>query len=156
VPRRAVGLHAENYYHLYNRGVNRERTFFEPENYSYLLRRLRKYLASDAVQVAAYCLTPNHYHLLLLVQAEGSDEEWAHSSYREYKALREDSWLRTEAIFPQGASVLSERTGVSEHRAYREFVDSYLEDLPIAHLLFEDAGTMGAAKHDGRMGRPRG
>lgn len=32
MPRRTIELHAGNYYHVYNRGVNRERIFFEPEN----------------------------------------------------------------------------------------------------------------------------
>ncbi|MEW5871609.1 MAG: transposase [Chloroflexota bacterium] len=52
------------YYHLYNRGVNKERIFFERENYLFFLRRAREYFGS-AVSIVAYCLMPTHYHLLI-------------------------------------------------------------------------------------------
>ena len=53
------------YFHVYNRGVNRERIFFEERNYTYFLRRMRESVESSAVTVIAYCLMPNHFHLLL-------------------------------------------------------------------------------------------
>jgi REP element-mobilizing transposase RayT len=63
MPQRTVKLSPGEYYHLYNRGHNRERIFFERENYLFFLRRLRKYLL-PILDVVAYCLMPTHYHLL--------------------------------------------------------------------------------------------
>jgi len=60
-------LCAGEYYHLYNRGNNRERIFFERENYLFFLRRLRKY-AAPVLDVVSYCLMPTHYHLLVQVK----------------------------------------------------------------------------------------
>ncbi len=54
-----------NYYHIYNRGANRNPIFFENDNYLFLLRRLKKYSLKFSIQVIAYCLMPNHYHLLV-------------------------------------------------------------------------------------------
>ncbi|MCD4737955.1 MAG: transposase [Anaerolineae bacterium] len=54
-------------YHLYNRGNDRRRIFFERENYLFFLRRVRKYLLPQ-MEIAAYCLMPNHYHLLVRVR----------------------------------------------------------------------------------------
>lgn len=68
----------------------------------------------------------------------GKPEEWAYSSYQEYIGSRQDPWLWTERILFQGVSGFFEKPGAFEHRAYREFVESYVEDLAIAHLRFED------------------
>ncbi|MGQ0636516.1 MAG: transposase [Planctomycetaceae bacterium] len=76
MPRRRVELAVGEYYHVYNRGVNRERIFFDKENYAYFLRKFREYVTHPtspkggvrhAAVVLAYCLMPNHYHFLLQV-----------------------------------------------------------------------------------------
>jgi len=64
--RRTTQIVAGNYYHIYNRGNQRDRIFFERENYLYFLRKIRQYFR-DAVVVICYCLMPNHFHFLLLV-----------------------------------------------------------------------------------------
>jgi len=45
MPHRDVPFRAGEYYHLYNRGHNRQPIFFERENYLFFLRKLRQYLA---------------------------------------------------------------------------------------------------------------
>jgi putative transposase len=55
---------AELPYHVYNRGNNRQAVFFEPANYLYFLRKLRQHIAPHS-ELLAYCLMPNHFHLLL-------------------------------------------------------------------------------------------
>lgn len=67
MPRRGAELCAGEYYHLYNRGNNRKRIFYERENYLFVLQRLRKYLV-PILDIVAYCLMPTHYHLLVGVK----------------------------------------------------------------------------------------
>lgn len=51
-------------FHIYNRGNNKQTIFFERENYIYFLFKIRKYLLPHC-QIFAYCLMPNHFHLLI-------------------------------------------------------------------------------------------
>ncbi|XWK86194.1 MAG: transposase [Phormidium sp.] len=74
MPRREVILQAGNYYHVYNRGNNRQAIFFERENYLYFLRQLRNYLITNGTDIIAYCLMPNHYHLLVYLQTDNFSE----------------------------------------------------------------------------------
>lgn len=53
-------------YHLYNRGNGKERLFYTDENYNHFLRLYRKYLYND-LNTFAYCLMPNHFHLLVRI-----------------------------------------------------------------------------------------
>lgn len=61
---------AGNYYHIYNRGVNRGAIFFCEENYLFFLRRIRRYFTPDLAEIVAYCLMPTHYHLLVQVKTD--------------------------------------------------------------------------------------
>jgi putative transposase len=62
-----IPLEAGNYYHIYNRGNNSGRIFFSDRNYQYFLDKYRFYVG-PYVQTVAYCLLPNHYHLLVKIR----------------------------------------------------------------------------------------
>ena len=77
--------HENGYYHLYNRGVNKGLIFSDEQDYKTFLYYLKLYLCSEKLQVEylklypsrklknycdrlkllAYCLMPNHFHLLV-------------------------------------------------------------------------------------------
>jgi len=67
-------VYAETYYHLYNRGNNKELIFFEDDNYTYFLNQLKKYV-SPFCEVYPYCLMPNHFHFFLKVTEENAFEK---------------------------------------------------------------------------------
>lgn len=56
------------YYHIYNRANGWEDIFLEEENYYYFLKKYAEKL-NDVVKTVAYCLMPNHFHLLIQVRS---------------------------------------------------------------------------------------
>jgi putative transposase len=62
-----VPLHYGQYYHIYNRGNNRENLFIEERNYRYFLRLYLKYIEPIA-WTFAYCLLRNHFHFLVRIK----------------------------------------------------------------------------------------
>jgi putative transposase len=57
------------YYHIYNRGTNREDLLLEERNYRYFLQLYAKYIEPVA-QTYAYCLLRNHFHLLVWIMTQ--------------------------------------------------------------------------------------
>ena len=95
-------LSKDNIYHIYNRGVGRQDIFLERADYQAFLKRLLwvlsiepvdwsqtnlKPLPPEAFSILAYCLMPNHYHILIRQNADipiGSVVRKAFTSYAAY------------------------------------------------------------------------
>ena len=73
-----------NFYHIYNRGCNKEPIFFKEENYLYLLRKFKKTYKKYGANIIAYCLMPNHYHILVEQKIEVPLSEWIRSIFIGY------------------------------------------------------------------------
>ncbi|MCD6354397.1 MAG: hypothetical protein J7L95_02505 [Prolixibacteraceae bacterium] len=56
----------DNIYHIYNQGNNRQQIFFERKNYLFFLKKVRTYILPYA-DILAWCLMPNHFHLMVVV-----------------------------------------------------------------------------------------
>lgn len=53
------------YYHVYNRGVNKEKIFRDDEDFIYYLDKLRQFKDKYKINIIAYSLIDNHYHQFL-------------------------------------------------------------------------------------------
>jgi putative transposase len=62
------------YYHIYNRGNNREKVFFEERNYRYFLQLYAKY-AEPVADTYAYCLLRNHFHFMVRIKTVDEQEQ---------------------------------------------------------------------------------
>jgi len=64
-----IPLTGGNYYHIYNRGNNKDDIFFENENYYHFLRLFEKYIDPIA-ETYAWCLLKNHFHMLVYLKTD--------------------------------------------------------------------------------------
>lgn len=65
MPYRKDQIVADQYYHIYNRGNNRQNIFIEKKNYYYFLQKIEDAF-KDKVDLVCYCFMPNHYHLIVI------------------------------------------------------------------------------------------
>ncbi|MBI5885702.1 MAG: transposase [Deltaproteobacteria bacterium] len=64
---------AINYpHHITQRGNNQEQVFFDIEDKDFYLKTLKKYCARYELEIWAYCLMPNHVHILTVPKKETS------------------------------------------------------------------------------------
>ena len=52
-------------HHVTQRGVRRQATFFDDLDYKTYLRLAANFLVPSSLEIWAYCLMPNHFHLLV-------------------------------------------------------------------------------------------
>jgi REP element-mobilizing transposase RayT len=62
-----IPLEWGRYYHIHNRGHNRENLFVEERNYHHFLRLYPAHVEPFA-NAFAYCLLPNHFHFLVKME----------------------------------------------------------------------------------------
>ena len=87
MPRIPRGDSADGIYHIINRGNMRMQVFNDAEDYEYFLELLYKSAEKEKVAIHAYCLMPNHFHLLLSPEGEGSLSrmmQWLMTSHVRY------------------------------------------------------------------------
>jgi len=56
-------------YHVFSRAIGSEKLFTENENYRYFLQKMQQHLP-PVCDIIAYCLLPNHFHLLVEIKDE--------------------------------------------------------------------------------------
>ena len=87
MPRIPRGDSADGIYHIINRGNMRIQVFNDAEDYEHFLELLYKSAEKEKVAIHAYCLMPNHFHLLLSPEGEGSLSrmmQWLMTSHVRY------------------------------------------------------------------------
>ncbi len=98
-------LYPENIYHIYNRGNNKQKIFFNRENYLFFLKKIREHLKPH-LKFISYCLMPNHFHFLALTPYEFNAEKFSDkfktllSSYTRAINIKEK---RTGSLFQQNS-----------------------------------------------------
>lgn len=71
-------------HHVTQRGTRRMKTFFSAEDFQYYLDLVVKYKTESGVAVWAYCLMPNHVHLVVVPKQEDSLARLFRQVHRQY------------------------------------------------------------------------
>jgi len=94
-------LISNQFYHIYNRGNNREDIFIEEKNYSYFLSLVKKH-ALPIADIFAYCLLKNHFHLLIYtkeVTEENTISKGLSNLFNSYTKSFNKSYNRSGSLF---------------------------------------------------------
>lgn len=70
MPSHQIPLEPGYYYHIWTHANGQENLFKESKNYGFFLQKYQKYISPIACTYA-YCLMPNHLHLLISVKQKG-------------------------------------------------------------------------------------
>ena len=87
MPRIARGLANEQIYHIINRGNRRDVVFHDEYDFTKMLELLESAKIRFEINVYAYCLMNNHYHLVVYTKyAESLSAcmQWLGTSYVRY------------------------------------------------------------------------
>ncbi len=84
MPRIARGLVDGFVYHVLNRGNGGQKVFHKDQDYEAFIDLMKKAKARYAVKIFAYCLMPNHFHMVVVpIQAEELNKgmQWLMTSH---------------------------------------------------------------------------
>ena len=124
-----IKLCPEKYYHLFSRANGSEKLFKTDENYEFFLSKLQFHVSCVA-DVLAWCLLPNHFHLLIHVKSE----KFISESYQKIKQKPLiDNELLPDFIMERFSNLLNSYTKAFDKVYYRKgalFMD-YLRRVEI-------------------------
>jgi putative transposase len=135
MPYRKVQFAEGQFYHIYNRGVGRQPIFREEENYLFLLRRVKEYAGVLDVAIIAYCLMPNHYHLLVRQDGEEPAGRLPQRVFNSYTKAFNRRYGRTGTLFEGPFKAIHvDRDGYLLHLC------RYIHANPVKHGLVSELG----------------
>ena len=71
-------------HHITQRGNRRQETFFCEDDYAVYIELMAEWCARCGVEVWAYCLMPNHVHLITVPESEDSLRRAIGEAHRRY------------------------------------------------------------------------
>jgi len=122
----------DRYYHIYNRGNNRDKLFYHSGDYFFFLAKYKEYVAPFA-ETYAFCLLPNHFHFLIKTRNEISSSKSVVSNQLRklficYTKRINFMQKRTGGLFTKNF----QRIEISDE-AYLSHLVNYIHKNPVKH-----------------------
>ncbi len=132
------------FYHIYNRGFGKETIFFEFRDYKRFVENMVKYKQEfDGIQIYAWCLLPNQFHMLLKSDKSGFEIssfmkklQQAYAMYfkTKYRSKSPDlSLLKFPQLFEWRF-----KARMIDNEDYLQKVSNYIVLNPIKHGIVEN------------------
>ncbi|MFP4548549.1 MAG: transposase [Fidelibacterota bacterium] len=87
------------YYHIYNRGCNKEKIFHTEEDYEKLMHYILSSDHKDYFSLYAFALMPNHFHFFMKQVSEKPIAKWFQFIFNRYVQYFNRKYNRTGTIF---------------------------------------------------------
>ena len=130
-------------HHITQRGNRRQPTFFEDNDYRLYLRLLSEQCRKADVDIWAYCLMPNHVHLIVVPETEDGLRKGIGETHRQYtRAInnrmewRGFLWQGRFASFPMDESYLLAAARYVELNPVKAQLVQRPEDYPWSSARF--------------------
>ncbi len=65
-------LKINSFNHIFNRGFQKSQIFKDPEDYLFFLYKIMSLIRKKNLKIYAFCLMPNHFHLLIRDQQKNT------------------------------------------------------------------------------------
>ncbi len=118
-------LHGQ-YYHIYNCGINGVNLFREEMNYNHFLKLYDKYIEPVA-ETYAWCLMPNHFHLLVRVK-ENIVYKYSKASYDDRSVdavmFEEVKWQTVDLSSSAGHDSVNNETEIPQRQGSVKLPDA--------------------------------
>lgn len=179
----------ETYFHVFNRGVEKRTIFLDDQDYHVFLKYLRRHLSretsydefkrpyrnlSNDVELLAYCLMPNHFHLLLYQKSSTGIEPLMRSVLTAYTMYFNKRYRRVGTLFQgpyKAAPIISDeqlmhvsryihqnpKAQFKEYKfsSLKAYMDKATEDwlnpLPVLNIVDNYASFMGTAAESKKL-----
>jgi len=141
-------------YHIYNRGLEKQKLFFNKYDYEKFFRNLEKFLNDfKNIKLLSYCVLPNHFHFIIQ-----NKEEWfdlsnfmrqIQSSYAKYLVEKYKGSFWKWQIFEwrfNSKQITSEKyfnkcLYYVNYNAIKHWIVDKIEDYPYSSLFQLDPGV---------------
>ncbi|WP_114750221.1 transposase [Pleomorphovibrio marinus] len=126
---------SECVYHIFNKAIGEEKLFRLEDNYYFFLTRFQDYLG-EKVQTLAYCLIPNHFHLLVSIRPTVSNNQVV-KAFSDFQNSYSKSF---NSVFDRNGSLFRRKFKRKkiEDEAYLSRIVIYLHQNPVKHRLVKD------------------
>lgn len=130
----------ESFYHVYARGHSKRRIFLDEQDYLFFLNLLERYLSSDEVrnsagvpypnfynkvELTAFALMPNHFHLLVYQHHQGALADFMRSLMTSYSRYFNARYKQSGALFESRY-----RSSLIDNDGYLEHISRYIHLNP--------------------------
>jgi putative transposase len=130
-----IKLEPGHYYHIFNRGNNKEALFRENHNYNFFLNKYKKFIPS-VCDTLVYCLMKNHFHFLVKIKPETNSTraslQFSHL-FNSYTQSYNISYNRTGALFQRQF-----KRKLADDEDYRRTLVQYIHLNPTKHNVHLD------------------
>ncbi|MBO9620883.1 MAG: transposase [Niabella sp.] len=124
-------LNFKTYYHIYNHANGDDNLFREKENYNFFLKKYRQHIDPIA-ETIAWCLLPNHFHLLVKIKSEEAIAE----THPKFQTLDEFE-ARTAFLSKQFANFFSSYTQAF-NKVYKRRGSLFIKNFKRKEVLDDD------------------
>lgn len=135
------------YYHVYNRGVEKRNVFIDKQDYAMFLSLLKRYLSTSnqidaygrsyhslnsSVRLVSFCLMPNHFHLLIYQTEKTGMQQLLHRVTTTYTGYFNKKYERVGALF-QGVY----KASMIKSETYLQHISRYIHTNPDQYRTWE-------------------